>query len=153
MPNKRHHDIAGIGFAIGFVALGVAALYGSREMSPLGSVFPRTVAGALIVFAFAYIVEALLRGVEQPARSQSESTLRRALLVGCMLGWALLLTVLGFVVSSVIGFALLSAVASYQRWTWKRTLLYLFANAVVVLGFFALFHYALLVPLPKGLLF
>jgi len=153
MPNKRHHDIAGIGFAIGFVALGAGALYGTREMSPLGSVFPRTVAGALIVFAIAYIVEALLRDVELPARSKSESTLRRALLVGFMLAWALLLTVLGFVVSSVLGFALLSAAASYERWTLKRAFLYLFANAVVVLGFFALFQYALLVPLPKGSLF
>jgi len=70
-----------------------------------------------------------------------------------MLIWALLLTVLGFVVSSVVGFALLSAAASYERWTLKRTVLYLFINAVVVLGFFALFKYALLVPLPKGLLF
>ncbi len=153
MPSKHNHDIEGIGFAIGFLLLGAGALYGTREMSPLGSVFPRTIAGSMIVFAFGYIIEALLHQVEKSARSNSESTLRRILLVVFMLIWALLLTVLGFVVSSVVGFALLSAAASYERWTLKRTVLYLFINAVVVLGFFALFKYALLVPLPKGLLF
>ena len=79
--------------------------------------------------------------------------MRDMLLVGFMLAWALLLTLLGFVASSLIGFALLSAVASYERWTLKRTVLYLLSNGCVVLGFYALFTYALLVPLPAGVVF
>ena len=61
MEIRRAHDWSGIGFAIGFVVIGVGSLYYTREMSPLGSIFPRTVAGALIVFAIAYIGSAVVK--------------------------------------------------------------------------------------------
>ena len=103
-------DVTNLISAAGVILLGIYALWGTRAMSPLGSVFPRTIGSAMIAFSAIYIVWGWLKphpGV-QPT---SGSTLRRLLLVVIMLLWALLLHHIGFLVTSVAASLLLLRVA------------------------------------------
>ncbi len=61
MNENPRRDIPGIAGSAVFIVVGVLAFWGARDFSPLGSVFPRTMAVAMVVFAAAYIAMALLR--------------------------------------------------------------------------------------------
>lgn len=129
-----------------FVVLGALALLGTRGMSPLGSVFPRAIASAMILFALADIVWRWLGGrEEEPAEG---SSLRRAMLAVIMLGWALLLERVGFVATSLAACLLLLLVANHEPWTGRRATGYVLSTLAVVTGLYALFAYGLEVPLP-----
>lgn len=56
MTEHSRRDIASFVSALGFIVLGGLALYYTRGMSPLGSVFPRAIGSAMIVFSAVYIV-------------------------------------------------------------------------------------------------
>jgi hypothetical protein len=151
-PATPYRDIGGLLFALGFIALGVWALVETGEMSRLGAVFPRTVASAMIVFAGAYVLIALLRrGL--PTERAAGSAVRRVVFLLILLGWVLLLDPLGFFVASVIGFGLICTVANYDAWHWRRALVYIGITLLMVGGFQWLFAELLLVPLPEGRLF
>ena len=86
-PPKR--DIAGIVGAAILIVIAAMAIYHSKEFSPLGSVFPRTIGAAMILFSGAYILVALAR--PQPAKlPERGSPWRRTLLVVVMIAWAVL---------------------------------------------------------------
>lgn len=139
-------------FAAGFILVGAWALYETREMSPLGAVFPKTIASAMIVFALVSLVRSLLRPREVEQRGAGESNLRRALLVGLMVSWVALVPVLGFATASLLAFCLIAVIANHDPWSARRVLAYGITAVSVVTGFHALFAWALRVPLPQGLL-
>lgn len=152
MSTEPRRDYGGMAFAAAFILLGVWALLETREMSSLAAVFPRTIASAMIVFAIGYIVLAVLRPLLARPSRPFESTPRRVLLGILLLAWILLMPVLGFVTTSLIAFIALTAVANYHAWTPFRLIVYPVTAVCVVAGFYALFAYALKVPLPQGLL-
>lgn len=148
-PATSYRDIGGLLFALGFIALGIWALLETGGMSRMGAVFPRTVASAMIVFAGAYVLIALLRhGL--PTERAAGSAARRVIFLLILLGWVLLLDPLGFFVASVIGFGLVCTVANYDAWHWRRALLYIAITLAMVGGFQWLFAELLQVPLPEG---
>lgn len=136
----------------GFILLGAYALWETREMSALGSVFPRAIGSAMIVFAAADMVWSWLRPRlgERPLRG---SMPRRLLLVSIMLLWALLLEHVGFLVTSVLASLLLLLVAHHGRWTPARASGYALGTLAVVGGLYCVFALGLGVPLPAGILF
>ncbi len=157
MPSDGPHprrDIGGIVFSALFVLLGAYALWDTDEMSPLGRVFPFTIASTMIVLALIYIGYALLRpGLPAtPEAKAAESTPRRIALVVVMFAWVAAMPWLGFAAAGLGGFLLLAAVAHHDRWTRVRLLTYPLVGLAVVAGFYALFAFALQVPLPRGLL-
>ena len=152
MTERSRRDIASLLSAVGFIVLGAAALYQTRDMSPLGSVFPRTIASAMILLALSYIVWSWLKPHFAAGAFSGGSHLRRAVLAAIMLGWALLFARVGFLATSVAATLLLLAVANYDRWTPLRTFTYVASALGIVLGLYAVFRYGLLVPLPTGAL-
>lgn len=137
---------------LGFIFLGILALSGTRDMSPLGSVFPRTIASAMILFSAMDIVWRWLKS--RPAEPQlAGSAIRRLLLVAIMLLWALLLQTVGFFITSVGASLLLLLVANYDRWTLARAVSYVVGTLTVVGGVYSVFAFGLKVPLPSGILF
>ena len=151
MSGRPNRDWRGIAGAAGFVLIGAAVLYFSKDFSRLGAVFPRTIGWAMVLFALACILWAWLRpgaGVE----AAKGSTLRRAALALAMLGWALLLKVVGFLASGAVAFVLLMLVANYDRWTPRRALGYLSLAAALLGGMYVIFRFGLHVPLPAGAL-
>lgn len=157
MPNEaKPRDVPGMVLALAFIAVGAWVLMQSQDLSPLGSVFPRTIAVALIVFSLMLIVQNLRRPRASSAASESattESTPRRLGLIGIMGAWALLLPILGFFVSSILGFAGLLAVAQYERWTIRLAAAYGATALAIVTAFYFLMRDVLLIPVPKGLFF
>lgn len=154
MSNNARHDLGGMLFAGGFLLLGAWGLYESREMSDLGAIFPRTIGAAMIGLSALYILYGLVRPRSVSSDTSSEqSNTRRVLLLVTMAVWIALISVIGFVSSSLIGFLGLTLIGNYDRWTPTRAILYLITAICTVAGFYALFAYALQVPLPKGSLF
>jgi hypothetical protein len=149
---RSKRDVASVFSAVGFILLGIFALWGTRDMSSLGSVFPRTIGSAMIAFSAIYIVWRWFKPhlVEQPPPG---SIPRRLMLVAIMVLWALLLHQVGFFVTSVVASLLLLLVANYDRWTPARAVGYVVSTLAVVGGLYSVFAFALKVPLPAGILF
>lgn len=151
MSGAPRRDLHGMMATVAFIAGGVAALYYSRDFTALGSVFPRTIGSAMVLFAIAYIVWAWLKP-GPVAVLEKGSMPRRVLLAATMLAWSLLLNVLGFLSSSALAFAALLLISNYDRWTLRMAMVYLLVGAVVLGGIYATFRFGLKVPLPTGLL-
>ncbi len=65
-----------------------------------------------------------------------------------MLGCCLLMPVTGFLPASALAFAGGLVAAMHQRWSVRSIVLYWGAGAVTLAAFYALFRFALHVPLP-----
>jgi putative tricarboxylic transport membrane protein len=144
-------DVRGMAGAALFIVTGALAIYYSDEFSPLGSVFPRTIAAVMMVLSAVYIVVALLRKVALEAPSPG-SVPRRLLLAVTLLAWALLLEPLGFLTTSVVCFAAVLVIANYDAWTPRRAVIYAAVGIAVLGGLYSTFRFALQVPFPTGIL-
>ncbi|MDH5540595.1 MAG: tripartite tricarboxylate transporter TctB family protein [Rhizobacter sp.] len=131
------------------VLVGVAALAYSGGFSPLGSVFPRTIGGLMIVLALLYTGLALRRPQAATAPAGG-STLRRAGTAAVLLAWAFALQPLGFLFSSICGCIALLLLAQHDRWTPRTGLVYGLATMFVLGALYVLFRFVLKVPLPVG---
>ncbi len=151
MSDAPQRDIPGIAGSAVFIVVGILAIWYSSEFSALGSVFPRTVAAAMIVFAAVYIAMALLRP-QAPAATPAGSTWRRSALIVVLLAWSFLFEHIGFLATSVFAYAAILVIANYDRWTPRLAIAYTAVGALVLGGLYAIFHYLLQVPLPEGML-
>lgn len=151
MSENPRRDIPGIAGSVVFIIVGVLAFWGARDFSPLGSVFPRSMAVAMVVFAAAYIVMALLRP-SAPTAMPAGSPWRRSAAMAVLLAWAFLLGQVGFLTTSVIAYTALLIIANYDRWTPRMAVIYAVVGALVLGGLYWIFHQVLQVPLPTGVL-
>lgn len=140
-------DLGGAVGSLLAIAVGAAALWHSADFSMLGAVFPRTIAGLLILLGVVYLGMVALGRAKGGGRLQG-SNVRRAALAVVMLAWAFALVPLGFLLSSAIAFLLLMVIANHDGWTPGRAVGYVAAGAIVLGGLYTLFKIVLLVPLP-----
>lgn len=117
------------------------------------SVFPRTVAGVLILASLAYIVVWLLGRAEPEDPAPAGSWPRRILLVAVMLVGALAMPLVGFIPAALPIFGALLLAAMYDKWTPFRIVVYPVVGVAIVLGFYYVFQELLQVPLPTATLF
>lgn len=150
MRDGWQRDVPGIVGCVIAAVVGAAAIATSGDFSSLGAVFPRTIAGLMIVFALMYIVLAVRRPMP-PTRPEAGSTPRRVGTIGVMLAWAFALQPVGFLFSSVCASTALLLLAQYDPWRPRTAIGYALATAVVIGGLYALFRFVLQVPLPVGL--
>lgn len=143
-------DLPGIVGSVLAITAGSLAWHHAGDFSPMGAVFPRAVATAMMVAAAAYIATALLRPSVRP-QGAAGSTWRRVALVIVMAAWSMLLEKVGFLTTSAACFAAILVIANYDRWTPRTAAVYALAGAVVVGGLYGVFRFLLLVPLPQGL--
>lgn len=144
-------DYRGMLASAALIVVGMLALYHSGEFSPLGSVFPRTVAIAMILLAAVYIAVSWLR--PKPSKPPAMGSVwRRLALAATMLAWATLLEPLGFLASSVAAYAVLMVIANYDRWTPRTAMAYVAAGSLIIGALYWVFRIALQVPLPRGIL-
>ena len=151
MNENPRRDMPGIAGSAMFIIVGILAFWGARDFSPLGSVFPRTMAVAMIVFATAYIAMALLRPTA-PAATPAGSPWRRGAVMVVLIAWSFLLGHVGFLTTSVIAYTALLIIANYDRWTPRMAVIYSVVGALVLGGLYWVFHEVLQVPLPAGML-
>ena len=155
MPTEaKTRDLPTIVLAALFVLIGGYVLWATQTMSAMGAVFPRTIAGVLVLASLALLVVQLLR----PGRAAPEdasvggSTSRRLAVVAVMLAWALLFPTLGFVTSGIVAFVVIALAANYDRLGPQRAALYLGTAVVVVVLFWLLMRNVLNIPVPAGVL-
>ena len=144
-------DVSGVIASVIAIVIGVMVLRAARDFDTLGAVFPRSVEELMMVLGACYVVLALRKPGVSATRLQG-SGMRRLVLFGVMLGWALLLEPLGFLTTSLIGYVLGLLIANFDRWTPRMTMIYCGAGCSMVVGLFLLFRFALKVPLPPGIL-
>jgi hypothetical protein len=146
-PSATGRDWPGAIGSVIAIAIGAASLWHSGEFSPLGAVFPRTVAVLMIALGLLYIVFTLRGRTERGPRIDG-SHARRVGVMAVLLGWAFTLEPMGFLPASAVAFVLLLALANHDRWTARRFVVYGVAGAVVLGGLYGLFKHLLQVPLP-----
>ena len=151
MNEKARRDIPGIAGSVVFIIIGILAYWGARDFSPLGSVFPRTMAVAMVVFSAVYIAMALLRPSAPPALPAG-SYWRRGGVMAVLIAWSFLLGPVGFLTTSVVAYTALLVIANYDRWTPRTAVIYAVAGTLVLGGLYWVFRYVLQVPLPQGVL-
>lgn len=149
-PRPKPH-FAGIAGSAFFIVAGALALWHSREFSPLGSVFPRTMAVLMIALSVAYIAMTLLRPRGTEPQPQGSAWRRGALMV-VFVAWSLLLERLGFLATSVLAFIAILVISNYDRWTPRMAVVYGLVGAAVLGGLYAIFRFGLQVPMPEGIL-
>ncbi|HSK41767.1 MAG TPA: tripartite tricarboxylate transporter TctB family protein [Arenibaculum sp.] len=147
-------DVGTLVAGILFILLGAWMIRQSFAMSTMGAVFPRTIAGVMIICSIVLVIQRLLRRPGLPTEHiPGESPPRMLGLIATMAVWVLLIPVVGFFATSLVAFVVLLAVANYDGWNTRRALSY-GAVAVLVVGtFYLVFVELLLVPTPRGLLF
>ena len=150
-------DRGGIAIAGLMIVVGAVAIWQTLDMSDSDSfVFPRAVAGAMILLSLVYILRQLVRpgaGSNDEAGLVGGSNLRRSGLMVVMVGGSLAMPWTGFMISGIIVFAAIMLLAMYDEWTPRRRWLFPLVGLVVVVGFYLLFAELLSVPLPTGVLF
>jgi putative tricarboxylic transport membrane protein len=131
-----------------FVAAGVITLYDTTTYSDLDAkVFPRAAAIVLILSSIVVIIVSALRPVHEPGLGR-DAWWRRVLLVSCMLTACFVMPYVGFLPAGVIAFGGAMVAAMHERWSLQTALGYSGAGIVIMVGFYALFRFALNVPLP-----
>lgn len=149
--SERHLDVRGIvGCVIALAGAG-AAWYYAQDFSDMGAVFPRTLSAILAILAVLYIVLAVARPEPQRAHPPG-SALRRVGLVAVMVAWSALLEPVGFLTTSIGCYAVILAIANYDRWTPRLAVTYVVAGSLVLGGLYAIFRFVLEVPLPVGMM-
>lgn len=146
LPVKR--DIGSLVISLVFVLIGLVVLYDTTGYSDRDSkIFPRAAAIALILASVASCIGWMLRPA--PVAGFGDGNWwRRLLLVGSMLVAALLMPRIGFLPAGILVFAGGLVAGMENRWTPRALVLYGTCSVVIVTAFYALFKYALYVPLP-----
>ncbi|MHA6345656.1 tripartite tricarboxylate transporter permease [Roseivivax sp. CAU 1761] len=154
VAERKPRDPAGMALAGLFIGLGLAIFVGAAAMSPLGSVFPRTIAVALAAFSALLIVLNLRRprGPAAPVFTLDSGARHRLALGAILLAWVVLMPLIGFLVTSVAAFVAIMVVADYDRPPARVWAAWIAAGLLICLGFWWLMANVLLLRMPAGLL-
>ncbi|SDM09038.1 Tripartite tricarboxylate transporter TctB family protein [Modicisalibacter muralis] len=131
------------------IAFALGALWFSKDMSIMGSIFPRAVAIMVLIFSVALLVRAFVSRPTLPV-AEPGSVGRRLGLIAVLLVWGLSLRWLGFIASSLLCAGALVWLAHYHAWTLKRVMAYALVLIAIIAFFYTLFAVVLNVPLPVG---
>lgn len=151
-PKRR--DYPGMIFAGLFIVLGTAIYLGASALSPLGAVFPITIAVVLVLFSVLLIALNLRR----PAGGVGETfdmnggAKRRIALGIVMLAWVLLMPELGFLATSLVAFVAIMVISDYDRPGAKTWAIWIASGALICIGFWWLMANVLLLRMPVGAL-
>ena len=146
-------DIAGLICGLGFAGLAVYLYTGTRGMSDLGSIFPTTISLGMIVFALG-LVALILAGRGRPAAippEDAEGWTRRLILAAIMAVWVLVLPHVGFLLSSLVAFVAIMAVADYDRPGLRTWAIWAVSGFAIVAAFWWLMVEVLLLRVPSGI--
>lgn len=156
--NAPGRDWAGAVASAFFACVGIYVFAASFAMSPMAAMFPRTIGAVLAGLALIQIAAAVTgrsaRSVEAGASlaEQTEGLGRRLILLGCMIGWALLFPVVGMLVTSLAACVILMLTAQFGRLSPQRLAVYLATILAMVVLFYLLMTRVLNIPMPRGLL-
>jgi len=141
-------DIGTLIVASLFIGMGLITLHDVSTYSDSDSVvFPTFVAYALIFCSVLVILSSWLR----PSQDNGFGTgdwWRRLLLVATMLVACVIMPVSGFLPATAIAFAGGLIAARHEGWDVRSAVIFAASGIAIMAGFYALFRFALGVPLP-----
>jgi putative tricarboxylic transport membrane protein len=154
-PEGKTRNLPSMVIAALFIALGVWIYTVAGSMSPLGSVFPKTISVALMVFSAMLIVQHIRRpaGPASANPAFDSGTRRRTALAVVMMAWVIAMPGIGFLATSLVAFGLIMAIADYDRPAVRVWLIWFAAGIAICTGFWWLMANVLLLRMPAGLLF
>ncbi|WP_206454547.1 tripartite tricarboxylate transporter TctB family protein [Aurantimonas marina] len=161
---RKPHDLPGTIAAALFIGLGVVLILQTGRMTPMGSVFPITIAAAMIVFSAILILRNFVIAARRPSVEAADETARetdqtrgsmprRIGFLVAMAAWVALIPILGFFVASLIAFFAIMAVASHERVTPREGIMLGVMGIVILTGFYLIMANVLLIPMPRGIFF
>ncbi len=150
---RRQADFSQMASGAVGITVALVFIYAGHDISPLGSVFPVTVAVLLLSLSIVLILQSFRfeRRINPDAQATPFITKRQALLALTMLLWSVLISMLGFFSASAIGFAALMALANFERLRAKTIAVYALSAIFVFAVFYFLMVYVLLLRVPQGL--
>ncbi|MHB8950452.1 MAG: tripartite tricarboxylate transporter permease [Rhodoferax sp.] len=150
-------DVPAMAFGAVFAGIGVLAYLQIKDMSPMGSVFPGTLSAVLVLLSLMLIAFQVGRpaapAIAAPPGAVKPSTGRRLAIIVAMAIWALLLPSIGFFVTSLLAFLVLTLIATFDRPTPREWVQYGISAVVIVGSFHLLMDKVLGLRMPAGLLF
>ncbi|AMN52421.1 C4-dicarboxylate ABC transporter permease [Labrenzia sp. CP4] len=154
-PEGKTRNLPSMVIAALLIALGVWTYTAAGSMSPLGSVFPKTISVALMVFSAMLIVQHIRRpaGPASTNPAFDSGTRRRTALGAVMMAWVIAMPEIGFLATSLVAFGLIMAIADYDRPAVRVWLIWSVAGIAICTGFWWLMANVLLLRMPAGLLF
>lgn len=153
----RYRDVPALALGTLFVCVGVLAYLQIKDMSAMGAVFPGTLSVVLVLLSIILITLQVGRSspppkIEIPSEVRSSAPRRLAIIIA-MAVWALLLPSIGFFITSLIAFFVLTAIATFERPSPREMALYAVSALVIVGSFYLLMDNVLGLRMPAGLLF
>ncbi|MBC7326340.1 MAG: tripartite tricarboxylate transporter TctB family protein [Moorella sp. (in: Bacteria)] len=146
MPMWNSDRLAGIIFLI----IGLLALYGARELSHLGGVFPRTASMLVIFFSVLLLINSLRDG--KPVEKIKDPGYIITVTILAII-YIAIMPYLGFLLTSIVFISLMAWMLNSNRQRGSAVFLAIVAGASISIGFYAVFSYILSVPLPGGVFF
>ena len=116
LPKSRLLNLTG---SMSFIALGIYIILAAQKFEELGKVTPVFIGTGVIFLAILLLVAEFLVPNSIPKTDKIEGSLpRRIIFVGLMVVWVSLLQYLGFLISSILAFILISAaVPRKEKWS------------------------------------
>jgi putative tricarboxylic transport membrane protein len=138
------------------VSISVAAYFwfAGHDLSPMGAVFPKTIAFALACLSIVLLIQAVRVGAPALGKSLDRSTSlgRQMLLILVRVLWALGISKIGFFSSSFAAFVALTFIASFEKLGVRQLLGYFVIAVSVIALFYVLMVDVLVLRMPQGLL-
>jgi len=124
-----------------------------RTFSPLSGLFPQVIVLILGGLSLLLFILSFFRSPEEARFVLVQGqALPVILTVSIMVAWVALISVLGFLVTSLSMFSLMTIVLGRKERTVRQLVLRLLAVCVSTVGFYLFFDRLLLVSFPRGLL-
>jgi hypothetical protein len=128
----------------------------ARRFDRFGRLFPRVIIIILAVLSLFLLLSALVTRDRNDRKVFGGAGMRYASVLLCVflfVAWVFFIRVIGFVVTSVIFFSIVSILFDTKRRTLPHILIRIATVAVTVGVFYLFFALFMLVPFPRGVLF
>jgi len=135
--------------AIVILLVSAIVWWGTGDLSAEGAVFPRAIDIVLIILGVILLIRGLIkRDKTNPFAGVSPS--RLLIMMVALAIYVILIPFLGFILSSVLFLTFASLYYGEGKLKALSILKQLLLAAAISIGFYAIFHYGFLVPLPTG---
>lgn len=128
-----------------FLIIGLLALYGARELSHLGGVFPRTASMLVIFFSLLLLINSGRGG--KPVEKVKDPWYVIIIIILAIL-YIAIIPYLGFLLTSIIFISLVAWMLNSNRHGSRAIIMAIITGVGISFGFYAVFSYILAVPLP-----
>lgn len=148
---KMHYNTV---LAIILIIVAGIALWGTRGLSEMSYIFPRTIGILLLILSIAYLIVSIVKHEDKKLFEDIDKR-KVAVMSLAMIGYVIIISLFGFLIASILFIGPLTWYLQKddQEKSSKAKIFHAGLSSIVVsVGFFVLFRYVFLVPLPSGML-